>query len=201
MPVTLPSSPTNCNVLLGGFTISSSTATISSISQTGVTWTFVGSSNASAVMDYEFWVGTVSTGASTSITMNCSSCAGFAKLGNISEFKGVKQSGFADGSFVPNNGSTAVTTSFTTTTAAYSNTNANDVIYAMTACTRNASPASVSAGYTFLNGASAGGIDVAMQPAYQIVSSTGAQNATFTYNAGVSGTKTWQTGIIGYKDP
>ncbi len=131
--VTLSNTPTSGDVLIAviGTDLTStnfnqpSTITISSISQTGVTWTKQvvqtdsgGSYFAWYAADVEIWLGTVSSGASTSVTITLSGSANGGAVADIGEYSGIATSPLDKTAVNPSStASTSTTTGTTTTTS------------------------------------------------------------------------------------
>jgi len=123
IPVTLSSAPISGNVLvatIGVLNTAGATSTVSSITQTGVTWTEqVSHTSAYSQMENSIWFGVVGDGASTSVTVNLSGSAISGATANICEYSGILTSGFLDKtSYNDGNGGTADTGTTDTTTQA-----------------------------------------------------------------------------------
>ena len=118
--VTLGSTPSNGNALIACVCMcGSGGASVSSISQTNVTWTKQTSkAYSTSSSTSEIWFGVVSASASTSITFNLSNVnTGYYQIADVYEYSGVAVSSFLDKtassaalSSSPNTGTTAATT-------------------------------------------------------------------------------------------
>ena len=86
LAVTLSSSPTNGNLLICGIDRDAA-GTISTITQTGVTWTQLITSGVGAAPVAEIWKGVVGAGASATLTIACSTTTYTNAL--ISEWNGI----------------------------------------------------------------------------------------------------------------
>jgi hypothetical protein len=97
--VTMGDTPIEGNILVAtiGTRYTSSVRTVSSIAQTGVTWTKQINTNWStgAYLDSEIWFGVVGSGASTSITVTLSNTA-TAAVADVCEYSGIFTSNFLD---------------------------------------------------------------------------------------------------------
>lgn len=86
--ITLPGTPTNGNTLFLNLSVSAPAGvTISSITQTGVTWALVARSNSNTRL-VEQWIGTSVSGAGTGITVNVAGGTGNFR-GNVVEWNGI----------------------------------------------------------------------------------------------------------------
>jgi hypothetical protein len=98
--VTLTTAPTNGNILVLAFGSdkADSRATVTSISQTGVTWAQQKSGAVDNVVGWylnsEIWVGLVGSNASTSITVNHASCK--CAVADVCEYSGIQTSNYLD---------------------------------------------------------------------------------------------------------
>ena len=94
--VTMDSTPTNGNLLIA--TIAGRYAlAVSSISQTGVTWTRQVANSWDGPHGFaEIWAGVVGSGASTSITVTLNQSAIYGAIADICEYSGLITSGFLD---------------------------------------------------------------------------------------------------------
>ncbi|MDB5254406.1 MAG: Fibronectin type domain protein, partial [Parcubacteria group bacterium] len=103
--ITFSSAPTNGNFLTFESVVNSGVSSISSITQTGVTWrrAVIGTSTA-----VETWYGIVGAGAGTTATATLSSTVGAVPAGSMQEWSGVKISGTILG---PVNTDSSITTS------------------------------------------------------------------------------------------
>jgi hypothetical protein len=100
--VTLYATPISGNVLILCYgSYSSAYVTISSITQTGVTW--AGEGNPQAQKEYstnkqdtEIWIGIVGSGASKTITVTLSGSAAYGAVADVCEWSGIATSSFLD---------------------------------------------------------------------------------------------------------
>jgi len=114
----LTSAPTNGDVLILTFASSSTTVFVSSITETGVTWTSA-TQNKSGNGDSEIWYGTNVSGAASAVTLNLSGTGPEVDIANVSEWAGVATSGPVDSTGTANASnasSTAVTAGTVTPT-------------------------------------------------------------------------------------
>jgi hypothetical protein len=117
--VTMTSTPTAGNVevaVIGTLHVDGVLASVTSITQSGVTWTQQ-VSKAAYNENIEIWLGVVNSGASTSITVNLNNTASGGGVADICEYSGVATSNFLDltatnagTSVYPDTGTTATTT-------------------------------------------------------------------------------------------
>lgn len=118
--ITQTSTPTNgnMNILTVGIFDSPSPPTVSSISQTGVTWTRA-TKHTEGNEDSEIWVGVIGSGAGTSITINLSASLGSTwgvGIADVCEWSGVTSTvdqtapNYHNGSYAVDSGTTATTT-------------------------------------------------------------------------------------------
>ena len=116
--VTMASTPTSGNVLIATIgTKSSSVITVSSVTQTGVTWSYVTSKTYSLyTLDSEIWFGVVGSGASTSITVTLSGTAGNGAVADVCEYSGLATSDYLDKTASASGSSTSTSTGTTATT-------------------------------------------------------------------------------------
>lgn len=192
LAVTLGSAPTNGNVLVACIANQANTLQVQSIAQTGVTWAFVtrGTTNE----DLELWVGAVSSGAGTTVTITFNGTG--TNCANVSEWSGM--AGGTDGAAAFNNGVTANNTNaWSSSTGAYTSVTI-DLIYVASVQTRDQPASSITAGYTLLTAAQAGGTSISLTPGFNILLTSGAQSATFNFASGTTGAKAWQTVIVGF---
>jgi hypothetical protein len=96
IPVTMAQSPAQGNLLIAVISLGQYEGQVTSITQTGVTWTVQSNLYASSY-DVEIWAGVVGASADTAVTVNTNA----ASLGNgataaIYEFTGLLTSGFLD---------------------------------------------------------------------------------------------------------
>ena len=181
IPVTLSSTPTSGNVLIATICNNKegpSPVTVSSISQTGVTWTLQKAhyyywSSPYVTFDCEIWLGVVGSGASKDITINLSGTPAYGAFADVCEWSGVATSDFLDQTASNQNENSAQTDTGTTSTT----TQANELwIGAVAACNTQSSPTN---GFTLLDGEYVSGF-ICMGYLYKIVSSTGAANTGTT---------------------
>ena len=94
--VTLVSTPISGNVLIAviGTRLAATEVTVSSITQTGVTWTEQ-ISKYSGNINVELWLGVVGSGASTTITITLSATPS-GSVADVCEWSGIATSGFLD---------------------------------------------------------------------------------------------------------
>jgi predicted esterase len=182
--VTMSSTPTSGNVLIA--TIAIYDKTVSSISQTGVSWTKqISSQYSSSYLVSEIWLGVIGSGASKSITITLSgnsySCA------DVCEYSGIATSNFLDKTATAKGTTTATNTGTTATT-----TQADELLIGciMAASVAQSSPTN---SFTLLDGASTGYLSNAYLE--RIVSSTGA------YSSGTTATNNdgWSSCIATFK--
>lgn len=114
--VTLSQAPANGNLLIAVIGGISSDKIVSSISETGVTWTKQVSNLYASYYDVEIWAGVVGSDASANITVSCSGSENYW-VADVCEYSGLLTSGFLDKtatnqgfSASPNTGTTATTT-------------------------------------------------------------------------------------------
>ena len=120
--VTMAATPASGNLLISGVGWCESTGavTVSSITETGVTWTGQVSKN-NGWDNSAIWVGVVGAGASKTVTITLSgSGAQYGAVADIYEYSGLLTTGFLDktasnagGTASPNTGTTATTTQAT----------------------------------------------------------------------------------------
>jgi hypothetical protein len=119
--VTLGAAPTSGNVLIAVYgAVVNPATTVSSITQTGVTWTQKTVKLHNNYYESEIWLGVVGAGASTSVTLSLSGSipATYAVVADICEYYGVatttdKTATNGGGSVYPDTGTTANTTQAT----------------------------------------------------------------------------------------
>jgi hypothetical protein len=121
--VTMGATPTQGNVLIA--TVSSSMypsgpATVSSITQTGVTWTKQANNAYNSEWDAEIWYGVIGSGASTSVTITLSATANYGAVVDICEYSGLNTTTFLDKT-ATNGGSSTTTDTGTTATTTQAN--------------------------------------------------------------------------------
>lgn len=180
--VTMTSTPTSGDMLIATIGTYSSTAfaTVSSISETGVTWTrqaqeTYGSGSYWRVV--EIWAGVVGSGALTSITINLAVAADYGAIADVCEYSGLLTSGFLDKTAVNTGSSTAPDTGTTATT-----TQPNELWIGNTgvAASPQTNPTN---GFTLLDGVSFSSFSVAYLE--NIVNAIGTANSGTTIPAGV----------------
>lgn len=193
--ISLTSTPTSGNVLILCYgSINNGYASISSISQTGVTW--AGLSNPQSKSEYagyyqsEIWFGIVGAGASkdASITLAATPTT-YGAVADICEYSGVLTTGFLD-----KKASTAGTSNVPVTGTTATTTQNDELLIAVTMIGSNRTQAyNVTYGFTTLDGASMNPVGIAFME--KIVSTTG------TYQAGTtaSASGTWAGCIATFK--
>lgn len=187
-------SPTAGNVLLGCFINrgAGSSTTLSSVSQTNVTWAFVGrAQNAtSPTVTAEIWWGKVNASPGTSITLTWAS-GGTNNAYQVAEFSGVYTTSPVDGSVATNTGSGTTASSGT-----YTSGNANDVLFHCVASASSTAPSSPTLSFNLLRGlgAGTGGGTRSVGDSYRIVSSATSYTTAFT-----TGNAIWASALIGFK--
>lgn len=190
--VTMASTPTNGNVLVAIIGISNWYApllNVSSINQTGVTWTKqISETESNYYSDIEIWLGVVSSGASTSITINLSGAPYPGAVADVCEYSGVATTSFLDKTAV-NTDSTQYPDTGTTGTT----TQATELWIGGCMSVANATQSSPRNGFALLDGAV---YSTYMSLAYleKIVSSTGTANSGTT-----TGIQRWAGCIATFK--
>lgn len=173
--LTLDSIPTNGNLLVAvvGTCKENGYATVTSISQTGVTWTQQRAHGDSISIYYlyvEIWVGVVSSGsASKDITVNISDATFRGVIADICEYSGLLTSGFLDKTANDHGISNSSDTGTTATTSQ------DNELWIGGTCILNATQSTPTNGFTLLDGTkyitnSTGYLE-------KIVSSTGEANS------------------------
>ena len=190
MSFNLAQTPTQGNVLIAviGTNQTSGSETVSSITQTGVTWSPV-IQNDTVVAD-EIWMGTVGSGASTSVSIALAQTV-FAAVADICEWSGISSNPVDKTQ--PNNGSNSTQTDTGTTATT---TQANE-LFIGTVGVYGQAQSSPTNSFTMLDGAYlnvTGGISVSYL--YKIVSSTGTANSGTTI---ASSSNAWQGCIATFK--
>jgi hypothetical protein len=174
--VTMASTPTNGNVLVAviGMNSYSASRTVSSITQTGVTWTYQIRKGAvyNVYMSVEIWLGVVGSGASKSVAVALSGEAELGAVADICEYSGVATSSFLDKT-ATNSGHNAATNTGTTDTT----TQANELWIGGTAAATYTQSTPTN-DFTLLDGAVYSFVSCAYLE--KIVSSTGAANSGTT---------------------
>ena len=170
--------PASGNVLLGCFANRNSTnTTITSVSQTNVTWTFVGRVNSQSSNSVEIWYGVASASAGTSVTITWA--AGTTTLiHQISEWSGVNTSSPVDAALISN----TVTGVSSISSGNYTTTNANDVMISCVQGTGGTNPSTPTNSFTQLQvgNAGSGGSSRNFGTAYRVVASTGTYSTGWT---------------------
>jgi flagellin-like protein len=193
--VSLSSTPTSGNTLIaviGTYHTNSGTArTVSSIAETGVTWTMQTrqtDTSGSDVRDIEIWLGTVSSGASTSISITLSGSLEGA-VADVCEYSGLAASPLDKTAGNANYG-TSTSTGTTSTT-----TQASELWIGGTMVQGNSAQTSPTNGFTDRDGAT---YNSAMSLSYleKIVSATGAANSGTT----ISTSRYWVGCIAAFKE-
>jgi len=116
--VTMASTPTSGNVLIAviGMNTSSKNVSVTSIIQTGVTWTLQVRSTNGSYLGIEIWLGVVGAGAATGITINLSGNAAYGGVADVCEYSGVAISGYLDKTAINAGTSYQIDTGTTVTT-------------------------------------------------------------------------------------
>ena len=189
--VSLSNTPASGDVLIATIgtyrTISSTPRTVSSITETGVTWTRQTSqtdTSGNDARDVEIWLGTVGSGASTSISISLSG-APAAAVADVCEYSGIAASSSLDKTAGTYGQSTSTNTGTTSTTAQNSELWIGGIIVE-----GNNAQTTPTNGFTVRDGAV---YNSAMSLAYleKIVSATGTANSGTT----ISTSQYW-TGCI-----
>jgi hypothetical protein len=180
--------PASGNVVVGCF-MNRSVTTITSISQTNVTWTFVARAQSSNTTS-EVWWGVASGTGGTSVTITWAAGTNIAH--QISEFSGVATSSPVDG--------TAATNTNTTGTPAsgnYTSSNANDLLFNCVSASTNTALGTPNNSFNLLRATTAGsgGGTRALGDAYQIVSATNTYSTTWSSGGG----NNWSSVLVGFK--
>jgi hypothetical protein len=168
--VTMASTPTSGNVLVA--VIGYGDAAISSITETGVTWTHQVTGSAT-YQHVEIWLGTVGAGASTTITITFS--AAVRATADVCEYSGVATSSFLDKTASATGTSTSTSTGTTGTTTQADELWVGGIEVYNTQGYTQGSPTN---GFTLLDGANTNNIVVAFLE--KIVSATGSANSGTT---------------------
>lgn len=172
---TLESSPTANNILVLAVHIRSSNSgpltTVSSITQTGVTWNYAISKSAPVFYGVtEIWVGAVGSGASASLTVNMSGTPHYGAVIDVCEYDNTSSTVDKSSSANGNSASTSTGTTDSTTS--------NDELWIGAIGSFASSQASPTNSFTLLDGASFTGGSLAYLE--KIVSSTGTANSGTT---------------------
>jgi len=185
----LSQTPTSGNLLIAvvGTQSNSPGDTVSSISETNVSWTKQISTDGSG-WDSEIWAGIVGSNASTSITVNLSSALAGAVTGaivDICEYSGLLTSGYLDRT-TTNSGNSVLGTTGTTTTITQATELWVGTIWVATHGTVTQS--SPTNGFTLLDGAQIGlaggaGWDGSLSYLESIVSTTGAASGGTSWSS------------------
>lgn len=196
--VNMAANPTSGNILVLNIgTYHSGYATISSITQTGVTWSGGGLGQqiikqAYSAITTEIWVGLVGAGANAAITVNLSATPGGGGIVDVCEYSGLLTSGFLDKTASASGRST---TPVTGTTAATTHT--DELWVGAVLCNAGGAQSTPQNDFTLLDGASYTKV-VVTSLAYleKIVSATGAASSGTTP---ASGTPYWVGAIATFK--
>ena len=185
--VTMTSAPASGNVEVATISTcnSGSARTVSSISQTGVTWSKQVSSSGSDGSGYddsEIWLGIVGSGASTSVTVNLSGSPSYGGAADICEYSGVATSGSLDLTSTASGSSTSTSTGTTATTTAPNELWIGSIVASGNTGRTQSSPTN---SFTLLDGA----VVSYMSEAYleKIVTSTATANSGTTCSGSVNG--------------
>jgi len=172
--VTMSAAPQQGDTLIAVIVTRSYTAysTVSSITQTGVTWTHVTSGQGSGYLDVEIWIGVVGSGASSSASVAVGSSV-VAGVADICEYKGIASSPTDE--TASNSGSSTTTDTGTTPTT----TQANELWIGGIVSASGSQLTSPTNGFTLLDGA---GYNYLISAAYleKIVSSAGTADSGTT---------------------
>jgi len=179
--VTMGSTPTSGNILVATIGIKdlNTYRTVSSISQTGCSWTRQVSktSYSTDYFDVEIWFGVVSSGASASITITLTGTA-TCSVADVCEYSGVLTTGFLDKTASATGYSNTPQTGTTATT-----TQANELWIGSTIVRVGAAQSNPANGFTLLDGTNYSSMSLAYLE--KIVSSTGQASS------GTSTASTW----------
>ena len=198
--VTMALTPIQGNLLIAVIgTFASSYATVSSITQTGVTWTGLGNPQAQfegATLnpyyeDCEIWVGVVGSSAQTSITINLAVNADFGGIADVCEWSGLATSSFLDQVASNGNVSTGTTTPDTGQTPITNKASELAIGAIMVTGSLTPTQGSPTNGFTMLDGAY-DGLYSSLAYLYNILSSTGQQQTSTT----IPISPTWFAGCI-----
>jgi hypothetical protein len=191
------SAPTNGNLLLLTFTSYRNDAlgryaTISSISQTGVTWikqiSKTNPTDLDHTQDTEIWAGVVGSGASATITITLAYYANAGGIADVCEYSGMLTSGFLDKTATNSGLSSSPDTGTTATTA-----QADELWIGCTGLNGSRSQSTPTNGFTLLDGAVYSSCSCAYLE--KIVSATGTANSGTTG----SGSAYWAGCIATFK--
>jgi len=186
--ITMGSTPISGNVLILAIGIRCGTSlyiTVSSISQTGVTWSLVIQKKAVPslyYMDTEIWIGIVGTGAGTVITVTLTGTlpTNGEAVADVCEYSGVLTVGYLDKT-ATNSGANSTPDTGTTAT-----TTQADELWIGSTSAEGADQTTPRNGFTLLDGVQLCGFDEYNSEAYleKIVSATGTANSgtTCPYN-------------------
>ena len=180
---------TSGNFLAGCFYNRNGTATtISSLSQTNVTWTFVDRVQATNV-NLEIWWGKATGAGGTSVTITWGT--GTSILSQITEFSGVDTTSPVDGTAAKNNGSSTTASSGT-----YTSANANDLLFHCVGSATNTAASAPTNSFNLLQGFNFGnsGTARAIGDAYRTVTSATSYTTALTV-----GNAAWGSVLIGFK--
>jgi hypothetical protein len=180
------STPTNGNIIILAFgNRANPTVTVSSISQTGVTWNAsksIGLSNSSGNVDIEIWLGQVNAGASKTITINLSGSNAVDAIADAYEYSNLSStldktaSQYTGSSTHPNTGTTATTTQANELFVGATWNSASGGLSAAQSAATNS--------FALLDGADDGANHGSLAFLEKIVSSTGTANCSTTCNSG-----------------
>lgn len=179
--LTLANTPTNGNLLVAtiGIMMASDTApTVTSITETNVTWTVQKAepNGAFGQINQEIWVGVVGASPSASLTVNFSGTADAAVV-DVCEYSGLLTVGFLDKTASANDGGAAGTSTLTGTTAV---TSQADELWVGGVVTRYQSQSTPKNAFTLLDGALDVTENVAEAYLEKIVSATAAASSGTT---------------------
>ena len=185
--VTLSSTPTSGNVLIAVIgtyysSISGSPRTVSSISETGVTWTKQAGQTDSqgsfpgTYTDSEIWLGTVNSGVSTSITITLSGSASSGAVADVCEYSGIAPSSYLDKTAGTTGSGTSTSTGTTTATS-----QASELWIGGVTVEASATQSSPTNGFTNLDGATYSSTSVSYLE--KVVSATGTANSGTTISS------------------
>jgi len=171
--ITLASAPTSGNVLVLtiGTRSGSAYSTVSSVTQTGVTWSNVISKTYGVYFNSEIWFGVVGSGASTSIAVSLSSATTGA-IGDVCEYSGVATTDYTDRTASASGWGEASSTGTTATTIQA------DELWIGSVVASSYDQSNPTNGFTLLDGEPYGNACEAYLE--KIVSSTGAANSGTT---------------------
>jgi hypothetical protein len=180
--------PSSGNVVVGCF-MNRSVTTVSSVSQTNVTWTFVARAQSGNTTS-EIWWGVASGTGGTSVTITWASGTNF--LSQVSEFSGVDTSSPVDGTATTNTNSTG-----TPASGNYTSSNANDLLFNCVSASTSTGLGTPNNSFNLLRASTAGsgGSTRALGDGYRIVSATGTYSTTWSSGGG----NNWSSVLVGFK--